>query len=48
MAGFFKLGPTALMNKRSGYRDQRAPAMEMMYRYSGIKQVGIDICPRLE
>ena len=26
------------MKKRSGYRDQRAMAMEMMYRDSGINQ----------
>lgn len=38
VAGYFKLKPTQLMKKRSGHRDQRALAMEMMYRHSGIKQ----------
>lgn len=38
VAGYFKLRPTELMKRRSEYRDQRALAMEMMYRYGGIKQ----------
>ena len=35
---YFKFRPAELMKKRSGYRDQRALAMEMMYRYSRINQ----------
>ncbi len=38
VAGYFKLKPQMLRRKRSGYRDQRALVMEMMYRYSEVNQ----------
>lgn len=38
VAGYFKLKPQELTKKRSGYRDQRGLAMEMMYRFCGLKQ----------
>ena len=41
-AAYFKLRPEQLQRRRSGYRDQRALVMEMMYRHSGVsqKQIG--------
>ena len=35
---YFSIEPDALRRKRSGYRDQRALAMELMYRYGGMSQ----------
>ena len=37
-ARYFQIEVQDLTKKRSGYRDQRALVMEMMYRYCGIKQ----------
>jgi putative transposase len=38
VAEYFKLSPEELARKRSGYRDQRGLAMEMIHRYSGVGQ----------
>ena len=38
VAGYFRLMPQDLRRRRSGYRDQRALVMEMMYRYSEVNQ----------
>jgi len=35
---YFKIGGVELKKKRTPYRDYRAVAMELMYRYSGISQ----------
>jgi hypothetical protein len=38
VATYFKIKPEVLRRKRGGYREERALAMEFMYRYSGISQ----------
>lgn len=38
VAGYFKLKPEELRERRSRYRDQRGLVMEMMYRYSRVNQ----------
>ncbi len=38
VARYFRLMPQDLRRRRSGYRDQRALVMEMMYRYSEVNQ----------
>lgn len=38
VAEYFKIKPEVLCRKRSGYRDGRGLAMELMYRYSAMSQ----------
>ena len=38
VAGYFKLPEEKLVGRRTGYRDEWAVAMELMYRYGGVSQ----------
>jgi chromosomal replication initiation ATPase DnaA len=38
---YFGLAEKKLSGKRTGYRDERAVAMELMYRYGGVSQAEI-------
>ena len=40
-AKYFRVGPDALVRKRSGHRDERALLMELMYRHGGLRQAQI-------
>jgi hypothetical protein len=41
VAGYFKLPEEKLTGRRTGHRDERAIAMELMYRYGGVSQSAI-------
>jgi putative transposase len=41
VARYFGLAEEQLIGKRTGYRDERALAMELMYRYGGVSQAKI-------
>jgi chromosomal replication initiation ATPase DnaA len=41
VARHFGLEESKLIGKRTGHRDERGVAMELMYRYGGLKQVRI-------
>jgi chromosomal replication initiation ATPase DnaA len=41
VAGYFALAEKQLIGKRTGYRDERAVAMELMYRHGGVSQAEI-------
>ena len=38
VAGYFNLPQEKLVGRRTGWRDERAIAMELMYRYGGVSQ----------
>ena len=38
MAGYFNLPEEKLVGRRTGYRNERAIAMELMHRYGGASQ----------
>ena len=38
---YFGVDGKRLIGKRTGFRDERAVAMEMIYRYAGISQMEI-------
>ena len=41
VARYFRLQEEKLTGKRTGYRDERVVAMELMYRYGGVSQAEI-------
>lgn len=41
VAGYFRLAQTQLIGKRTGHRNERAIALELMYRYGGVSQARI-------
>ena len=41
VARYFKLQEEKLTGKRTGHRDERGVAMELMYRYGGVSQAEI-------